>query len=39
MRFNKYNLANLLKNELAITIGKTSETKNLSPAIIEKITD
>lgn len=31
-----HNLVNLPKNELAIIIGKTSEAKNLSPAIIEK---
>lgn len=31
-----YNLVNLPKNELSIIIGKTSEAKNLSPAIIEK---
>ena len=31
-----YDLANLPKNELAIIIDKTSESKNLSPAIIEK---
>jgi len=31
-----YNLVNLPRNELAIIIGKTSEAKNLSPAIIEK---
>ena len=31
-----YDLVNLPKNELAIIIGKTSEAKNLSPAIIEK---
>ena len=30
MRFNTYTLANLSKSELAITIGKTSEAKNLS---------
>ena len=31
-----YNLVNLPKNELSIIIGKASEAKNLSPAIIEK---
>lgn len=31
-----YNLVNLPKNELSIIIEKTSEAKNLSPAIIEK---
>ena len=31
-----YDLINLPKNELAVIISKTSEAKNLSPAIIEK---
>ena len=31
-----YNLINLPKNESSVIIGKTSEAKNLSPAIIEK---
>ncbi len=31
-----YNLVNLPKDELSVIIGKTSEAKGLSPAIIEK---